>query len=55
MQDSSVIIYIEQKEDQRVEITAGELAKTVVPRIVRTTLFIFRVNPPSPWWLRALI
>ena len=33
MQDSSVIIYIEQKEDQRVEITAGELAKTVVPRI----------------------
>ena len=32
-ENSDVIIYIEQKEDMRVELTASELAKVVLPRI----------------------
>lgn len=32
-ENSDVIVYIEQKEDMRVEITASELAQAVLPRI----------------------
>lgn len=32
-ENSDVIVYIEQREDMRVEITANELAKACLPRI----------------------